>query len=184
MKYTFNVCLTDDKYYQFNKFIAFKSVYGRKDMMKTRIFFSVLILACALFLGLLEGGTSGLWRAVLNLIFLILFQLLLNPIVCWVLRLEIKVMKKRGKMPFLSNSVIEFDEEKIYETTSEQKIEQNYSAIERISVIEGQGVYCHINKMMAFILPIDAFENEDKWQDFVAFIKTKVETVDEYPLKK
>lgn len=51
------------------------------------------------------------------------------------------MMKKSGKPAYSPTSVIEFDEDSFTETTPENKIEQKYSSVERISIIKDRFVY-------------------------------------------
>ena len=77
-------------------------------------------------------------------------------------------------------SDMEFYDESFIETTPENKTEQKYSAIERISVITDKVIYIHINTVMAYILPIYCFESKEQYAEFLEFIKTKCKNIDVY----
>ena len=109
-----------------------------------------------------------------------LFQLFANRFFLLSLKFQIKAMKKSGKMPYSAEAVMEFGEKTFTETTPENKSELKYSSIERVSIVGGKLIYIHINNLMAYLLPFEAFESVDEYNRFFDFIKTKVDVVDIY----
>lgn len=91
-----------------------------------------------------------------------------------------KGLKKKGKMSYSPVSVIEFYDDRLVEITQEQKIEQKYTAIERISVVDNRIIYIHVNHVMAYLLPLTCFESTEQYNDFLAFIKEKCNQIDIY----
>ena len=83
-------------------------------------------------------------------------------------------------MGYSPASDMEFYDECFIETTPENKCEQKYSAIERISVITDKVIYIHVNNVMSYILPFSSFESGEQWNDFLSFIKTKCANIDVY----
>ena len=75
---------------------------------------------------------------------------------------------------------MEFYEETFIETTPDNKTERKYSAIERVSVVDDKIIYIHVNNIMSYILPFSSFESKEQFDAFLAFIKTKCETIDTY----
>ena len=96
----------------------------------------------------------------------------------------LEMLKKGGKMPYSPQAEMTFTEEGFSEFTSEHKTEQIYTAVECVSVVEGVAIYVHINKLMGFLLPEKVFESKQQLDEFITFLKTKVTTVDFYPMKK
>ena len=90
------------------------------------------------------------------------------------------MLKKSGKMGYSPNAVMEFYDEIFVETTPENRTEQSYSAVERVSVVEDRTIYIHINNVMAYILPVTAFESKEQYDSFLSFIRTKCAIVDVY----
>ena len=66
------------------------------------------------------------------------------------------------------------------ETTPDNKTEQKYSVIERISVVDNKVVYIHVNNIMSYILPFSCFESKEQYNEFFEFIKTKCSNIDIY----
>lgn len=185
MEYTFKVALNDQDYYNFNKFVAFKGKQGKKEIRKARFYLSVLFVALAvLFLVLEDFSKDGLYSALAYVILLVIVQALFKPMMHLIIKMQIKMLKKGGKMPYSAESVLTFTDEGFSEVSAEHKTEQTYAAIECVSVVEGMAVYVHINKLMGFLLPEKAFEDKAQWDGFVVFLQTKVPTVDFYPNKK
>ena len=83
-------------------------------------------------------------------------------------------------MGYSPEAVMEFNEENFIETTPENKTEQKYLAIERISIVENKTVYIHTNNVMAYIIPISCFESKEQYDEFIAFLKTKCKNIDVY----
>ena len=112
-------------------------------------------------------------------VFLII-QLSLNYFFVQSIKSNIKILKKSGKMPYSPVAQVEFNENSFTETTPENKVEQKYSAVERVSVINGDTVYIHVNNVMAYILPATCFESTEQLDGFLSFIKTKCSVIDIY----
>ena len=126
MKYSFNITLTDEDYYEFNQFWMIQSHYGKKQKNYVRISFMMTILL-AIFLMLL-CSEFALWTrytsAVLALILLV-FEFAFTPLLKLSIKSQLKQMKKSGKMPYSPASVIEFYEDRFVEMTAENKTKQN-----------------------------------------------------------
>ena len=179
--FKFDVTLTDKDYLDLNLFVALKSHYGKGQMRKLRVLFAVFICVAAL-LSLIGGGFSP--EAFLFLIpyavLLIVFEALLVPFFALSIKGNIKALKKQGKMAFHPVSAIEFFDESITETTPEHTTKLTYSALERISEVDGNVIYLHLNSLAAYILPRTVFESDSQYKDFLAFIKTKCANFDTY----
>ena len=185
MEYSFNVLLTDQDYYEFNKFVTFQSRHGKKEIKKMRLYLVVLFAVLALlFLVLEHFSMNGVYSAVGYLVGLLIAQALFKPLMHLILKMQIKMLKKGGKMPYSPQAEMTFTEEGFSEFTSEHKTEQIYTAVECVSVVEGVAIYVHINKLMGFLLPEKVFESKQQLDEFITFLKTKVTTVDFYPIKK
>ena len=98
----------------------------------------------------------------------------------WTLKASIKSLRKKGKMGYSPTSVVEFLNETFIETTPENKTEQKYSSIERISLVDNKMIYIHVNNVMAYIIPVSCFESAEQYQSFLDFIKTKSTNIDIY----
>ena len=181
MRYNFHVNLNDRDYLDYNIFWTIRSPYGKKQMLTFRIVIAVL-LVCISLLSLSGGGfsTEALIGIIPYAVLLVLLELLLNPLFTWILKSNIKSLKSKGKMGYSPTSNMEFYSEAFVETTPENRCEQKYSAIERISVITDKVIYIHVNNVMSYILPFSSFESGEQWNDFLSFIKTKCANIDVY----
>ena len=83
-------------------------------------------------------------------------------------------------MGYSPSSVIEFYEDSFVETTPDNKTEQRYASIERISIVDNKMIYIHVNNIMAYILPLSCFETKEQYDEFFEFIKTKCFNIDIY----
>ena len=181
MLFKFNINLSDQDYLDYNIFWMIKSPYGKKQLTKYRIIIAVFFLIIS-FLSLFGGGFSG--EAFLSLIPLaivfLFIQLTFNYFLTRSLKSQLKTLKKNGKMGYSAMAQMEFNEDSFVELTANNKTEQQYSSIERISVIDGKTVYIHVNNVMAYLLPISCFESKAQYDKFLEFIKTKCSNIDSY----
>ena len=176
--------LSETDYLNMNLFWAFKSPYGKKDILKIRILITAIYLV-AIVVSLIGGGfsSSAFIGIIPYVILLVLFQVFLKAFWKGIIKGNIKAMKKKGKLPFSEYSEIEFRDEYFIETTLYNKSEVKYSAIEKISIVSDASdkvIYLHVSNVSGYILPFSAFEAEAQQEEFIAFIKTKCEKVYTY----
>jgi hypothetical protein len=181
MKFQFQISLNEDDYFQFNKFHLFQSPYGSKRSYRGVTLAGVIFLVIAFLLTLLKGFTT---RAVVEAIPILLFSLLLffyKPYLLFVLKAHIDRQKKKGKVAFSPKASMEFYEDHLVETTEENRTEQKYVSVERISVVKERYVYLHTNNIMAYIIPMAAFASKEEYDSFLAFAKESIsEKIDFY----
>ncbi|MBO5355453.1 MAG: YcxB family protein [Clostridia bacterium] len=179
--FKFDVNLSEQDYLDYNKFWMIKSPYGKKQILNFRIILTVILGLISL-LSLFGGKFSAdaFIGIIPYLVLLVVFQLALNPIFVWVSKAHIKSLKKQGKMGYSPVSAIEFYENGFTETTPDNKTEQKYSSVERISVINNKVIYIHVNNIMSYILPFSCFDSKEQYTAFFQFIKTKCSKIDMY----
>ena len=181
MKFQFNVNTCDQDYLDYNKFWMLRSHYGKKQMTTSRIIIAVII-GVYILISLYGGNfTFDSFIGIIPMaILLIIFELLLSPLFVLFLKSHLKSLKKKGKMGYSPSAVIEFYEDVFIETTPDNRTEQKYSAIERVSVVDNKVVYIHVNNIMSYILPFSCFESNEQYNEFFEFIKTKCSNIDIY----
>jgi hypothetical protein len=181
MDFKFNVHLTDADYLDYNVFWAIKSPYGKKQMRTFRILIAAAILLFSLFILVRDRFSSdAFFSASAQWFLLAIIEAFLTPFYVWILKNQIKSLKKHGKMGYSPDSEMEFFEDRFTETTPENKTEQKYSAVERISVIGGKYVYIHVNNLMAYILPMSCFASSEEFERFMRFMCAKCGKIDTY----
>lgn len=173
--FKFKITLSDDDYLLFNQYHLLNSPSGKKYFMTIKfivpfVFFMFIVIFC------IAGSEFGL----------ILFESILMTImsICWIvfskrlilksMKKKITKMKKEGKLPYSSEAILTFDDEKIHEITPDSESVTNYSLIEKIVETE-KAIYIHINTVQAFILPVTAFTGEMERLKFLEFINSKVD---------
>lgn len=185
MKFQFHISLNDNDYLAYNKFHMLRSPYGAKSIKTFRatlVALFVLIAAVSLAGG---GFTKDTLICIIPCgVLLLISQLLLTRLLALSLKGQIAKQKKTGKPGYAPSSVMEFYEDHFVEITDQNKTEQSYAAIERVSVVDGEMVYIHLNFVMACLLPVSAFESEKQYNDFLNFLHTKCPAFDVYVPKK
>lgn len=181
MKYRLDIKITEKDYVDYNIFWITKSPYGKKQLNSFR-FFSLFACAVAVCVEMRILGFSGetLLRTVPIIIFGVIVELLAPRILGSSTKSQLKKLKKKGRLAYTPESVMEFYEDSFTEWTEEAKAEQKYSVVERISIVENKMIYIHVNNLMAFLIPVSSFGSQSEYQSFVEFIKSKCSTIDVY----
>ena len=181
MHFKFNISLNDKDYLDYNTFWTIKSPYGKKQMLTFRILIAIIYTFVS-FLFLFVGGFSvDAWIGIIPyIILLILFEALLKPFFSWLLKGQIKSLKSKGKMGYSPVAEMEFYDESFIEITPDNKTEQKYSAVERVSVVADKVIYIHVNNVMSYILPLSCFDSKEHYNDFLDFMRTKCTNIDVY----
>ncbi|MBE6693711.1 MAG: YcxB family protein [Ruminococcaceae bacterium] len=185
MNFKFNVVLSDDDYLELNKFIMLRSHYGKKQIGQSRVIAAVgigALIALSLIFG--EFTLGAFLMTIPYSILLGLFIVFLPNMMSAFLKSHIKQMKKDGKLPYTPSSVVEFFDDSFTEVAEDNKTELKYSSVERVSVVGGKTVYIHFNSLAAIILPKTSFESDERYGEFLEFIKTKCAEVNFYPARK
>ena len=181
MKYCFNVNLTDKDYFEFNKFIAIKSPYNKKQLVTLRLIFPIFFILCIVLLFINDEYSSKerLVSTIIYLILAVIAEIITPSIFTLFLKQNLRFQKKAGKAGYSASSQIEFYDDYFTEMTADGKTENKYSALERISIVDGY-VYIHINGLMCYILPKSVFTSEKQYEEFIGFITSKCNVVDKY----
>ena len=181
MHFKFNISLNDKDYLDYNTFWTIKSPYGKKQMLTFRILIAIIYIFVS-FLFLFAGGFSvDAWIGIIPyIILLILFEVLLKPFFSWLLKGQIKSLKSKGKMGYSPVADMEFYDKSFIEITPDNKTEQKYSAVERVSVVADKVIYIHVNNVMSYILPLSCFDSKEHYNDFLDFMRTKCANIDVY----
>ena len=181
MKYKFQINISDNDYLEYNKFHMLRSPYGKKSLSSLRLMICVIVIAMSLISLISQGfSTNSIIVVAPVLVVLILAQIFLKKFLELSIKASVSQLKKRGKMAYSSSSVMEFFDDGFMETAKEQRVEQKYSAIERISVIEGKYFYLHVNNVMAYIIPNASFESREQCREFIKFVNGKCPNIDFY----
>ena len=144
MNFKFNVITNDQDYLDFNEFHMLRSPYGKKQTAAVRIVVTVIISVFILAFLIDSGFTQGAFVGVVPLVaILVLFEVFFNKLMVGSIKTQIKTMKKRGKMTYTPEAVLEFSEDTFTETSADMKTERKYSTVERISVVDNKMIYIH-----------------------------------------
>lgn len=174
MPFKLNIFLTDKEYYDFNYLVMTRLKTGKRMILILRILFVV----CFLIISATSIYASGLNDETVNTligngIFFLLCELLLIPLFRLLLKIQVRDLKKHGKMPYSQNSVMEFDEEHFIETTDTNKTEHPYAAIEKICVVGEKYIYIFITSVRGYIIPSHSFNSPNQRDEFLEFLKGK-----------
>ena len=163
MLFQFQIHVSEQDYIDYNAFHMFRSPYGRKVMRGLRIFSAVAFGGIALlYLVVALAGNGGWFGTALFLTMLVVFEVSLVPFMRASMKSNLKRMKKTGKMPYSPSAELVFCEEYFMETTEFNQTKLQYSAIERISIVDQKAIYIHVNNVAAYLLPFAAIASAEE----------------------
>jgi len=175
MNCKFDITKTDDDYFEFNKFVSFKTPYGRKQLLSARIMVAVMFAVMALAVLLINGLSLAFYiSAPLLAVALVVYEIMFPRFMEKSIKKQINKVKESGKLPYSPHSVMEFYDDKFVEITEKERSEILYSSIERVSVNENKALYLHSDVLRAYIIPLSVFESEAQFNGFLDFISAKV----------
>ena len=179
MLYQLCVQLTEQDYLDYNTYVAVRSPYGRRSRRIIWLVMAGLFLLVILS-GVYYGDFSGenLPAQLMVMALPVLLGVFMPAITKRSIKAQVKSMKKHGKMGYSPSSVVEFYEDVFVEKTPDTKTELAYTAVERISVVDGRVLYLHLSNVSACILPLSCFASQEQFAAFWAFIQTKCPKVE------
>ena len=182
MLFQLNINLNEDDYFNFNNFHSFESTHGKKLIRKTRIIFILEMVSPVALVVLIRGWTTfSVIFATLILLFTLLYMVVFfKKVLTHNIKVQIKRLKKIGKLPFDPESTLEFHEDKMVEITALQRTEQSYSIFERICVVKNRYILLYKSSVSAYILPILQIKEQLNQDDFIEFLSRKCTNVEYY----
>ena len=176
MQFRLGIKITERDFLEFNIFSATRSPYGKKHIKDLRFFTA----ACFAIISVMSLIGKNYTAIIAYIVGCALVQLIIKPGYKWLIKKNMESMIKSGKNLYSPESEIEFFDDGFSETTAENRTEYKYSAVERVSVVEGRMIYIHLNSVLAYIVPIASFESREQVGAFLEFIGEKCQTVDVY----
>ena len=184
MLFQYRVSMNDDDYLEFNKFYLLRSSYGVEQLKRLKRTVMLLMIAVAAAYLIFEGiDVPSLIATAVMLACIPIVNMLTPKIMISTLKQTINLQKKKGKLGYSPEALIELGEEYIIETTETSKIAQKYTVIEGISVVENRAIYIQFNAAMCFIIPLSVFGSREEYKELIGFLKTKCEKIDYYSVK-
>ena len=181
MLYKLNINLTEEDYFDFNKFHSFETTHGKKLINKARIFFILaMVVLAALFMIVMGVTTFTVIYAAILLLFTLLYMVFFQKILTRNIKAQIKKLKKIGKLPFDPVSTLEFYEDKMVEITESKRSEQSYDIFERVCIVKDRYILLYHSSVAAYILPVAQINTQGNQKEFVDFLTSKCTNVEYY----
>lgn len=181
MRYQLKVTLTEEDYLTFNCFQNLESTYGRKTVRRFQIALAVLGAVYTVFMLMLEGFFFFLDSAGLSVLGIIVIMILLfKKFMAWTVKMQVKQLKKAGKLPYNKEANLEFYEDKIVAVSENSQAELNYSGLERLCIVKNRYIYAYNSSLSAIILPIPQIRQQVNEGEFLQFLTEKCPNVEHY----
>ena len=84
------------------------------------------------------------------------------------------MMKKDGKTPYGSDTLIRFYDDFLIDTTNDTETKIKYASIEKIWINNKSAIYLFFNAVQAFVVPFSVFETEEQKAGFLEFINNAI----------
>lgn len=174
MLFSFNIKLNDEDYLLFNEFALKNSDMNKKTDIITKILISLIFILSVLNLVLTNGLTpvtvvAAVFLIVMWLIFMLCSKRANAVFTKFFTRM---LIKGKAKKPYTPDSVLEFYDGFFKEIAPDNKSEINYTAIEKIAVVENRYVFLFLDQIRGYVVPFACFENEAQKKEFVDFLGT------------
>lgn len=181
MLFRLNINLTDEDYFQYNRFHALETPQGKQSIKKAHTIFVLTIVVLSAMILSLQGWTlsSKLYCLAIGVWVIIYFATYKNTL-DKNLRKQINRLKETGKLPFDPRSILEFHEDRLVEITDDTHTERRYVSIERVYVYKDSYIFLYKSSMGAYVLPLPQVRAQVNQEDFIRFLSQKCNTVEYY----
>lgn len=173
--FEFKINMDDDDYILFNKYDFLNSAVGKKSLMFFRL---IIPFFCTMIIFMFIIANSDFLLILIEAIPMTIISILWigysKKLILKSMGKSIKKIKKEGKLLYLNETILRFDDEYIHETSPNTESKIKYSLVEKIVVTE-KAIYIYSNYIQAYILPLNAFSEEKEKQNFLDFINSKVD---------
>ena len=181
MRYELHLTMTEEDYLAFNYFQNLESPHGKKTIRKFQIALMVLGTVYAAFMLTLEGLFFFMDPAGMSILgMIVILSLLFKKFMAWTVKMQVKQLKKAGKLPYNAEADLEFYEDKMVGISKDSRTELNYSGMERICVVKDRYIYAYTSSLSAIILPIPQICQQVNEAEFLQFLTEKCPNVEHY----
>ncbi len=181
MRFFLDLTITEEDYLAFNYFHILDSNASKKQFLKSRIRFVVMIMALLLLVFLVDKRTTFVIAyGIFWVLYTILVLLLHKPRAKHRIKKNIRNTQKDGQTAFDPVSKIEFYEDMLVETNSNKRTEQSYSGIELICILKDRYVFLYDSGNSAYVLPIPQINAQVDHAAFMEFLSQKCNKIEYY----
>jgi len=171
--YNFTFHLTEGEYFGFTKFHAMEQLSSPSKGIWVLKITVLIFIGLVLLFPMLLLGQVRIPELIFFCIIVIFLTIGQKYFTLFIVRMQIRAIKKMGRLPYNLDIQLIFDEEHFTEITHVTKTQTKYSILEKVD--DGHdAVYVRIGAVQAAIIPHTAFESEEQKRDFIAFINTKI----------
>lgn len=171
--FQFNYTITDDDYLKFNINHSTQTKIGKTNVLTMQLIIPI-ILVFLMLLSYIKGNDfsdlmTQLIISVIVSIFWILYYKLSIP---RIVKQTMRATKKNGRLPYIGNGTLIFDDNFMYENTGIQDTKTSYSLIEAIYTTN-EALYIYTGAISAVILPYRFIESQEVFNSLVNFLQEK-----------
>lgn len=173
MQNHFTYTLNEQDYLDFNIFHLYNTPANKKGLLLSRILTPVAFMLIAFLCSELLGAPAffyGLF-GLLSFVWFVHFRKIKNKY----LEIDIKHIKKAGKLFCPDEVTLCFEQDFFTETSQDSASKVKYSLIERVGVGEA-ALYLYTGAITSYMIPYRTFQNQAERDELISFLKTKIST--------
>lgn len=172
--YEFKYALNDEDYLDYNLYFYYNTKFGKRVTRMGYLLFPLITVAVTVVYWIADKNVNTLITNVIMFsIFNILYFSFFKKFFKRGLKRNLKKQKKYGKLPYSQNGVIRFYDDKIVDTSERSETSSLYSTVENIGITDNM-IYIFIDTQVAYMIPVNSFENEKQKLEFLEFLNSKV----------
>lgn len=171
--FQFHYTITDDDYLKFNINHSTQTNIGKATVLTMQLSIP-FILVFIILLSFINGSTFSalMVETIIFTIVSIFWIIYYKKSITRSLKRTMRATKKSGRLPYIANGTLIFDENFMHEDTALQEIKTAYSLIEKIYTTN-EALYIYTSAVSAVILPYRFIESQEVFNSLVGFLQEK-----------
>lgn len=158
---------------QFNQYHVIHSQTGKKAILSTKFLYLILTaLVILVFYVTADNFETFLFKAAAMAIVAAIGIIFTKKLILGSVKRQIKNLKKSGRLPYSTSSIVIFEAEDIQEITQTSESKTSYCLVEKI-ILANNAVYIYFSVAQAFIIPDRYFETMQEKQSLLQLLKQK-----------
>lgn len=181
MLFRFVTTLTEEDYFNFDVFHYLERAKAKAEIRKQHIkFIAYMAFLTITYIIIFRWRPSSIIAAATMVPLTALYLIVYKSLCKRSLKKRMKQLKKDGKLPFTSPTTNEFYEDTFVDLTETTRIEQSYDALDRVCVVKDRYIVLYMRNETAHILPTAQIKEQVNCDDFLRFISTKCNNIENY----
>lgn len=171
--YEFKVTMNDEDYIHFNQYHLMNSPAGKRTLLYFRLVIPIICIGVVtIFMTSNSDYSLVLSETIAMTMISILWIVFSKKMILRNVAKNIKKVKKAGRLPYVKESILKFDDDGIHEIAPDTESRTKYSVVEKI-VLTDKAICIYFSAAQAYIVPMNVFSEELERNRFLEFLHMK-----------